>query len=654
MIAPVLLDVESRSLADLPTVGGRRYWEHPSSEALVVVWYDTATGDVGAWAPGMAWPHVGRVLAAHNAHGFDRHAAARYEFHPGGWIDTSQLARKAGLPGALDALGVRWCGTPKDKIASAYTKALSRPKRPAKDAPGYVTARAWAVLSPEERFAVAGWPAPDMARVTAYCASDVQIMADAWPRLAPWLGFDADAEAVDAAVNDRGIAFDAALARRLLAEDARLVAEALATCAEALGMTAGDCAVVARSPAQICARAGTPDAQATTVDAILAAPPDPEFPAAIPLARARRALASIAAGKLTAGLARVHADGRLRDVHRYYGAHTGRWSGSGMQLQNLPRPAKRFFGADPASCGFPTRRTAGGDDVDVDALADEVRAGRACAADEVALLVRATIWAPPGRVLVVRDFASVEARATAWSACDEAALEIFRSGLDPYKVAATAIFGVEYDDVSKAQRQVGKVAELALGYQGGPGALARMAQAYRIDLGGLDTRAIVDSWRALHSPIRDLWCSTERAFRSACAGRSTQAGPCEYVPSDDGDAVACFLPSGRPVVYDAARATDDGLTYMGTRGEEHVYGGKLVENAVQALCRDLMASALVRCEREGLEPVLHVHDEIVCECDEADAARVEASLHAIMLAAPAWAAGLPVDCDGWTGRRYRK
>jgi DNA polymerase len=372
------------------------------------------------------------------------------------------------------------------------------------------------------------------------------------------------------------------------------------------------------------------------------------------LADARKALASIARGKLLAGLARVHADGRMRDTLVYYGAHTGRWSGRGMQLHNLPRPAA-YFENLPADTAYPHTINAKGERVvDVDALAEEVIAGRPCDADAIALLVRATLFAPPGRALVAMDFASVEARGTAWMAGDSAALDVFRSGRDPYKTAAAAIFACDYDAVTKAQRQIGKIAELACGFGGGPAAFEKFAHAFRVDVSALDLDAIVGAWRTLHAPIRALWYTCERAFRSACNGRPACAGPLEFVPSDTGDAVACFLPSGRPIVYNDAHAGEDSLSYVGNRGREHTYGGKLVENAVQATCRDLLARAMLTVDAAALPIVLHVHDEIVVEVREDSADDAARILRDAMLDVPAWAAGFPIDASGWTGRRYRK
>jgi len=677
MITPVLLDVESRSRANLKRVDGRLYWQHPSSAVLVVVWYDTANGAVGAWYPGDVWPHHGRVLAAHNAHGFDRFALERYGITAAEWIDTAQLARKAGLPGALDALGVRWCGTPKDKVASAYTRSLSAVARPVaridalaiacprcaaavgdacrgvkhahkarRDAAPSVgreiPATVWRDMPDDERRRVGTQPAIDaavMSRVVAYCASDVAIMVDAWPRLAEWIPVDAEVEALDRVLNDRGVAFDSALARRLLAEDARICDAVIAEVARACGVTVAAVREAASSPAQFCAATGAADAQAATVETM-----------AHPLARARMALASITRGKMLAGLARVGADGRMRDTMRYYGGHTGRWSSVGMQLHNLPRPDKRFEDVR-GDARYPALDDGA---IDVDAFADAVLTGRECDAAERDLLVRATITASRGHRLAVADFASVEARGTAWAADDRDAIAVFTSDLDPYRVAAAAIYGIDYAAVTW-QRKVGKVAELACGYGGGPAAFEKFAAVYRVDLSALDLRATVTAWRTLHRPIVALWYACERAFRSAIEGRARTVGPFEFVPSDAGDAVACFLPSGRPIVYHAARISRDGsLAYLGVHGTEHVYGGKLIENAIQALCRDLMAVALLRAEREGLNPVLTVHDEIVCDVPEARADGAYAALRDAMLALPAWAAGFPIGCSGWIGRRYRK
>jgi DNA polymerase len=634
---PVLLDVESRSRADLKRIGGRNYWEHESTEPLCVVGYDTDSGDLDVWTPGQPWPWLDSraIVAAHNAMGFDRFALARICHVPvehfADMIDTAELARRAGLPGALDALGTRWLDLPKDKVASAYTKKLSRPSRAAKT-----------------RGQLPEITADVLERVVAYCVSDVEIMAHGWELLEPWLEFEPDVCRADRAVNDRGIAFDSQLARRLLECDARNAEAALETAARALGMTAADVEAMARSPQQFVAFTGAENAQAETLAQIVRAnEPHGTNARAVWLCKARQALASIARGKLEAGLARVSADGRLRDMHKYLGAHTWRWSGKGMQLQNIPRPSKRF--------------EEWGDD-QICALADAVLAGRHWAdQDEIDLLLRATLHARPGHMLATCDFSGVEARGLAWVAGDAAALDTLASGRDAYKVAAAAIFGVSYEDVTKVQRQAGKVAELACGYGGGVGALENMARGIGFDFAaaGVEPAEIVAAWRALHWPVVEFWRELERAFASAVRGTEASASVFTCTPSEDGTGVAIWLPSGRPIVYNETRyASRNGrpaLAFLGTKNfVEHTYGGKLTENVIQALCRDLLAEVLVKTEDAGLAPVLHVHDEAVCEIPANAGAEGLEYLTEIMHDLPEWAHGFPVGAQGHLGRRYRK
>jgi DNA polymerase len=655
----ILLDFESQSRADLKRVGGRNYWEDTSSRALCVAWYDVRTDGAGVWFPGEQWPHHGRELAAHNMAGFDRHACVRYGMlapddlgeH---WLDTSVLARRAGLPGALDELGTRWCNKPKDKEASRFTRSLSSVRRP-KD----VDAATWRGLDDEAKRERGALPIVDdaaMSRVVPYCLDDVDIMARAWPRLETWRDVDTDVLAADRIVNDRGVYFDQDLARALLAADERNTSKALEQIADTLGWHDDQVRMVANSPKQFTEYTGLLDATAATIDDVLANAAHGRFrPHVIALAQARRALASIARGKLEAGLARVSSDSRLRDSFLYYGAHTGRWSGRGMQLQNMPRPDKRFeklweeLGIDKDCVAI---------DAWIEALA--ARAGTA-KQDEIDLLLRATICAKPGHVLVVCDFSGVEARALAWAAGDRKYVETFLSGRDVYKVEASNIFGVAYEAVTKAQRQIGKIAVLALGYGMGGNKYGDTALAAGADLDalGVDPNEVVRAWRKAHAPIAYVfWPGLENAFVEALDGHTTHVGPFTVMPSDDGRDIAIIMPSGRPVVYNDATVHDrDGrpsLAFTGTHGHEYTYGGKLAENIIQAACRDMMADCLVRAEAAGLCPVLTAHDEIACEVPESAGREAYGELHQIMTNLPECYAGFPTGAAGFYGRRYRK
>jgi len=645
--APILLDFETRSRAELKSIGGRRYSQDPSTEVLCCAWYDTASGERGVWLGHDDWPHHGRRLGAHNAMGFDRHIADAlgWECPAVDWVDTSELARRAGLPGALDALATRWLGLEKDKEASRFTTGLSSVRRPSGKGPGAIPPDVWRELSSDAKRTLGTLPdlTPDvMARVVPYCISDVDILQHGWPLLESWADLEPDVQRVDRIVNDRGIYFDDELAVALLECDQRNAEQVCADVGRELGWSASRVASTANSPAQFCIVTGAPNAQKDTVEAMTH-----------PLARARQALASIASGKLEAGLARCSDDFRLRDMLRYYAAHTGRWGGKGLQPQNLPRPHKRYeeWSAEQ-----------------IDELATAVSAGKHFASqDEIDLLVRATLTAMPGYGLAVCDFSGVEARALAWCAGDRGALRVFREGKrDPYKVAASVIFGVPYEQVDKAMRQVGKIAELACGYGMGSGKFEmtalKMGGVVLSDI-GVDADEVVKAWRQLHAPIVKFWRSCEDAFVQTLQGHSTRVDCFEFTCSDDGRDVAVFLPSGRPIVYNNAQIswqTDKwgrekpSPSFHGTKGREHTYGGKITENLIQALCRDLMADALVRSEAAGLRPVLHVHDEIVCEVPLGALEDGYHELHEITTTLPDWAAGFPIGAAGFHGKRYRK
>jgi DNA polymerase len=250
----------------------------------------------------------------------------------------------------------------------------------------------------------------------------------------------------------------------------------------------------------------------------------------------------------------------------------------------------------------------------------------------------------------------------AWCAGDKQALEVFASGRDPYKVMATKIFGVNYDAVSKPQRHLGKIAELSLGYGCGAQKFEWTAARQGVDLraAGINAEQVVRAWREQHAPIVRFWYAMQDAFFAAANGLDSRdrADGFEFTSSDDGKDVALWLPSGRPIIYNDVRIGSDDrgrprLAFTGTRGAEHTWGGKIVENAIQALCRDLLADALVNAERAGLCPVLHIHDSQICEIPIASEKEGSSLLNKTMSSRPDWARGFPLEAVGHSGVRYR-
>lgn len=300
-------------------------------------------------------------------------------------------------------------------------------------------------------------------------------------------------------------------------------------------------------------------------------------------------------------------------------------------------------------------------------------------------LLRGCFHAAPGHVLVVSDWSQVEARINGWQADDFGMLEgfdLFDSGDkvngDPYVTAATAIFGrapADYFEIvdgkpklnawGKPKRQIGKSAFLGLGFQmGGP-----RFHDYAAD-NGCDWEAlypikaadVVKAWRRKHAPIVESWYAMQdAAIQVTKYGGEVECGPFTWAKING--LVVLRLPSGRLIAYQGMRLTkkvDDrgkereGVVFMGKKGPDHTFGGKLIENAVQATGACLLRRAHVECDRVGLPVVLTSHDEIVCEVLARDAEEAYKALVRIMCDVPDWAEGLPLAAAGYISERYRK
>jgi DNA polymerase len=374
-------------------------------------------------------------------------------------------------------------------------------------------------------------------------------------------------------------------------------------------------------------------------------------------------------------------NGVLRDQYRFAGAgQTGRTSSRGAQIQNLTRDVLGEDGAAEAPL--------------VDAIADgcsyaELVAAKPVdvpAARKLALIVRPALVAMPGKVFVWSDWSAIEARITPWLAASpdaERVLDIFRaSDHDPtrpdiYMAAAADILRKNNPSgVSKAERAIGKVAILALGFGGSTGALQSMALNYRISLDDAEARRIVDAWREANPWAREfwgahrngesfgLWGAAMRAWE--IPGQITTAGRIAFVYREDylGGTLFMALPSGRLLTYPRPRwrdidALDRGgkptgekrseLSFWRARGRVKLWHGTLCENAVQATAADLLRLTVTRIETNpalAFMPIrMTTHDEIVCEVDEARAEEAKTLLRREMLTLPDWATGLPLQSE---------
>jgi DNA polymerase len=285
--------------------------------------------------------------------------------------------------------------------------------------------------------------------------------------------------------------------------------------------------------------------------------------------------------------------------------------------------------------------------------------------------LRGFIVAKEGNDLIACDFNAIESRCVNWLSGEEFVLDIFRGHGKIYEYTASKIYGIPIAEVDKDQRQIGKVAELALGFQGGKGAFQMMAKTYGVKVDDEKAEAIKKAFRVSRPKLVSYWDAVESAAITAVldAGRMVSAGPFERRVQfkKAGSFLWCQLPSKRVLCYPYPQIDElmtpwgtlkESLTYMSespmTRKWERqkTYGGKLVENITQAIARDLLVEAFFRLEQKGYPVVMHVHDEIVSEVKEDFGSVTE--MQKIMEEPPSWASGLPIAASGWRGKRYRK
>ncbi len=283
-------------------------------------------------------------------------------------------------------------------------------------------------------------------------------------------------------------------------------------------------------------------------------------------------------------------------------------------------------------------------------------------------LLRSVIIASPNKVFDAADFSAIEARVVFWLAKHENGLQAFREGRDLYRELATRIFNTSIDKVSSDQRFLGKTAILGCSYQMGWKKFRASCQAYGQEVSDELAQAAVTAYRETHKPVTVLWDMLGRAAIAAVENLGKRFTIYRTAWWVKGGILWCQLPSGRRLAYPQPNVrwepTEWGekrqvLQYFGVNattkrwGPEKTYGGKLTENVVQAIARDVMAAAMLRIDAAGWEIVLHAHDEIVGEIPKTSK-RTNAEFCALMSEVPEWAEGLPVKVEGWRGERYKK
>lgn len=351
--------------------------------------------------------------------------------------------------------------------------------------------------------------------------------------------------------------------------------------------------------------------------------------------------------KFEAMEARIESDGRIRGNLLYHGASTGRWSAKGVQLQNIPRGQidnKAYTDIYRLSLSDFEKKYG-----DIHSAAQR--------------MIRGCICAPHGKELLVFDLGQIEARVITWLADDFDLLEEFRTGRDVYKVMASKLLAKPYSSITKDDRQLGKLTTLALGYGMGWEKLIDTAKGYGLQMDEFEARDLVKLYRRQNTAITGFWKQCEWAMSDAIdhRGRAFRLSNnrLKFGYCNNADFLKVFLPSGRALYFYKPRITSRGISYLGRnksggldRASGKLYGGKIAENIVQAVARDIMAEEMLKLETEGFKIILTVHDEVLCE-EDIDADRFD-EMKQIMLEVPDWAEGLPLAVEGYQAKRYRK
>lgn len=637
------IDIETRSSADLPSVGVYKYAAAPDFRVLLFGYsWDGEPARVIDLTreelplelyDALEDPDV--VKHAFNA-GFERVCLSRlpgFDLPEGVYLDPAQWrctmvqAAYWGVQGSLKRVGSFLdvdlqkdaAGT---RLINKFSKAAAKP---------------------------VAFEGEDWERFVAYCARDVDCEMEIAAKLpGPIPEREQRLYVLDQTINDRGVGVDARLAAAACAMSEADAARSKERLASLTGLANPN------SPAQLLGwlkERGCPIESCGREVLEAEAAREGCDPVAHEAVELRLAAAKSSVKKYAVARDAAGTDGRLRGCFQFYGAATGRWAGRLMQLQNLPRGDLHGGALDAA------REIAR----EGDAEALELIFGGI--PDTLKSLVRTVLVPKEGCVFAVSDFSAIEARVLAWLAGERWALEVFAGDGKVYEATASRMFGVPVSEVSKELRQRGKVATLALGYQGGPKALERMG-ALKEGIRPEELPKMVRMWRNANKRIKALWGDAEKAAYAALSGEGPQrfargAARARRDPAIGG--LAIDLISGRTLCYRRARADEhDGrLRYCACgKGagalEVETYGGRIVENVTQAVARDLLAAAMERLEDAGYAIVAHVHDEVVVEVPREGADAHLERISALMAVPPAWAKGLPLKADGYTCKNYRK
>jgi len=637
------IDIETYSSRDLTKCGLYVYTEAPDFEILLfgvsvdegpVLCYDLARGDrlPTEILDGLLSDEV--LKYAFNA-SFERRCLCVYlgrYLDPHSWRCAMVHALYLGLPGSLRGVGEA-LNLEKQKLETGrdLIRLFSVPRKPTERNPA---TRVYPDEEPEK------WEL-----YKTYNIRDVETELEIEQRLSryPVPDFVWQQYVLDQYSNDLGVGIDTDLARQAIRCDELYRDRYLSRARELTGIDNPNSPLRLREWFTAHGVELASLAKADVTEALASCEGEPKE-----VLELRQLLSRSSVRKYDAMLACTASDGRAHGLLQFYGAaRTGRWAGRLVQVQNLPQNHL----PDLELARSLVRQ---GDFDSVELFFDSVP-------DTLSQLIRTAFVPAPGKKFIVSDYAQVEARCLAWLAGEKWRMEMFARGDDLYCTSASQMFHVpvEKNGVNGHLRQRGKVAELALGYGGGTGAMIAMG-ASRLGIPEEDLQGIVDAWRASNPAIVSLWWEIDRAALT-CLREKKPVELKSLLFTYESGFLFIRLPSGRRLAYPRPRIVRsdfgrDELSYYscgtGRKWERtNAYGPKLCENIIQAIARDLLAEAIIRLDNHGLATVMHVHDEVILETTSD--VKVEDACR-IMAETPSWAPGLLLDAAGFECKFYQK
>lgn len=643
------IDIETYSPVDLTKAGVYPYAEHRDFEILLFAYafdddpvkcIDIAQGEQlpGEVRSALTDPAV--IKTAFNAN-FERVCISRFfsiTLYTAQWECTMVRAAMMGLPLSLGVVAeVLHLEQEKMAVGKALIRFFSMPCKPTKANGGRT--RNLPVHDPEK------W-----ALFKAYCIRDVEVETAVRKRVSflPVTHEEKCLYNLDQLINDRGVRLDMQMVNNAIRMDGIYNTELTTEAAELTSLDNPNS--VAQLKQWVSEELGetVESLSKDTITELLKSTSNEEV---LRVLRLRQEMAKTSVKKYEAMQNAVCRDGRVRGLFQFYGANrTGRWSGRLIQAHNLPQ--NHLPDLDLA------RRLVKENDLEMLSLLF------GNVPDTLSQLIRTAFVAKEGHTFIVADFSAIEARVIAWLAGEKWRLEVFNTHGKIYEASAAAMFGVPIEDVTKGSplRQKGKVSELALGYQGGPGALTAMG-ALKMGLKEEELQGLVDAWRNANPAIVRLWDITNKAAM-LCIEEKTNALINRNIHFQYARGVLFIeLPSGRKLSYLRPRIGTNrfggkSIGYEGMNqttkqwGLQETYGGKLVENIVQAIARDCLAYAMWNLDRHGYKIVMHVHDEVVIEIEDG-AGHLEKVCEVMGQPIP-WAKDLPLRADGYVTPYYKK